>query len=891
MAEKKPADTGSQPPETGIPPEQIRMLQENMATSAVDFLSAGPLERFGDVERLLLKTETKKTLITETQLLDLSPNLINWDWSTLQWPMETDVSVFKGIRHTVDRNRMLLDIPVGHESEWAPNQLFLGLLDQETRVAESGKEIERASRTFMQFYFDSMLNMDPKNRQMELGMEHLGIFYNLTHSFTADLSKLAQEHPTEAEGIKKEFLLADERGETMMHRMSKYAAVIDHTHRVLEKMNTFNPLLGHEKVLPEAAEDLMAGLFRRIPRKTERGQEQLGSEETSRVSIFLGANGEQLSQDAAGNVYLKDGSLAKKKKDGSFEGAAKVDFYINTLDFFNKLRSVREKRWLVSVFCALAVENAKEGIDKFTGDIAQDRGPRDELFKRIQGRAQRYFDNFDGGLVGRELMDFNLAKTAFGLIFAQSCQTFEVGRWSLASDWSKKEEETGGKKTGRFIWVAAPPEFGNPTMAGDFPVALNFFYHELLYGLKNRISSANNGILSIVNIERAEEVAKALLSKTERERQIRALFEKIKADTTHKYDYLITSLGFIGVFRHVFADSLPNGDPNKYSGIYRGVWEKANRDAATKDPTGKLAGNWGEEMNQQVIEFFEKKVIFMPTWIPHSSAPGADPNDSYVFPLILPNLEVSSYDLMSVSKSTKLTTNGRENKTPEDIISIGDLLNGTWTGSVETGFERKSWKEGGRFLTLNEVAPLFYELHPHQDDSIEVDRKFSLQGISASYGTFSEDLKKMASENVLAFIDLLFKDWDLGTRNQTDEDGEFKRPTREIVYMTYAVYMNLALNVHNLLGRGGKNRFTVDWMKQKGTSEKEASRPSNFQSTLHAMHTLVSSKLGYPNYDSSARRLFIGLNKAVEGIYARADEVSSATAQKIDNKLGSPQGR
>ena len=105
-------------------------------------------------------------------------------------------------------------------------------------------------------------------------------------------------------------------------------------------------------------------------------------------------------------------------------------------------------------------------------------------------------------------------------------------------------------------------------MVGDFPIAMNFFLHEFIYELKNRLSSANNGVLSFVDAEQADKVIWALLSKKEREKQRNELFEKIKKDTTHRYDYLVRSLGFMGVFKDVF-------DAPSYNGIYKVIWTGA----------------------------------------------------------------------------------------------------------------------------------------------------------------------------------------------------------------------------------------------------------------------------------------------------------------------------
>ena len=91
-----------------------------------------------------------------------------------------------------------------------------------------------------------------------------------------------------------------------------------------------------------------------------------------------------------------------------------------------------EKRWLLSVYYALAVENAVEGFNKFKfskEDPEFVQSDYDDLMTRVKGKAERFYKHYDRGLFGEEFTDYTLAREAFSLVFVQSCQTFELGRW------------------------------------------------------------------------------------------------------------------------------------------------------------------------------------------------------------------------------------------------------------------------------------------------------------------------------------------------------------------------------------------------------------------------------------------------------------------------------
>ena len=200
-------------PDANINPDIIRQLQQNMAVSAVDFLSSTSYESLGSAEKMYIRSEVNRNLIALTQLTDLGPNITNFDWQTIQWPMENAISTARSVGHSVDRTRMLLRPPEDKETTWVGNKIFLNKYGEEADRAAAAIDIERISRSYAFNYFDSMLNMNPAGRGAgELGMENLSTFYDLATPYSEDADKLAKDNESKTIEISKDMLLGDEKG-------------------------------------------------------------------------------------------------------------------------------------------------------------------------------------------------------------------------------------------------------------------------------------------------------------------------------------------------------------------------------------------------------------------------------------------------------------------------------------------------------------------------------------------------------------------------------------------------------------------------------------------------------------------------------------------------------
>lgn len=771
--------------------------------------------KVGGIEEKVVPVESIKREIffdieTGLKSCDFGPTVQSIDYQNQRWPIESREGQVQNLLDTMDLLR--LHLPEG--GEFDENDTLLGVIKTEITRNQATLRCLKAWLPYLIVYWDGMGAMDNiSKRGLELSMQSIWTVYS-SKLFEGDLDNPAR-NTTE---IRKEFLGANEKGETPFVELARYSANMDHTFRMLSKMNLYNPVAGDVREIDPVYEDFLANLLQKIPAKLETGGEKLKDEErTQKITVYLDGKGNSLFASEAGTNDKSE------------------SFWINTLDAFNTLKTGRELRRLISTFCALAVSDAKSRINDIPVGTDVLNTP---LFKEVKELSQKYYDNFDLGFRGRAGQKFNMAKIAYYFAYSQAFGTFEVGKWGASVGWKPVEKSINNSHGLKEIkWIPTYKEQGNPTASGDAYTAMNPFMHEFVYVMKNRISSGNNGVLDMINADRAKEVVDALSSRETRERQREKILKEIIENNKHQH--LAKFFGLMGLYQDKLSQN--------------GAWRNGRRE---------MSEVWKEKVNPEVISFMEKKLIFIPTWVRNKEG------ENYYFPMIVPELEISLFDMLHVSDDT----------------SVADLLEKTWVKKADGGWEQKPYDEGGKFLTLTDISSQFLEFHPDADDSRAVDNRFSKAVLQSFYGQFDGELMgSIKRDGVGPFIYSLIKAADLGTRGISDPDGKFQRPTREIVYSMYGTFLTLAMGIHQLLGRAAKSSY-YSW-KEIIPNNELGERAPNFHSTSHTLRNLVSDKLGYDKYGSSARSLFISLNSVVDAIYAESDEMATATAKDIEEKV------
>lgn len=639
--------------------------------------------------------------------------------------------------------------------------------------------------------------------------------------------------------------------ESFGERMGRYTADTYFWTQIRGEMNTFNPTYGeagltkdqaanseHEKIY---ISETMQQFVKDISNPEDRTKADEEPFYNKKTKIYFDDNGMQISEAQAN------------------ENTRSVSLFTETLDFFNKMKTEKDRKWVVATTAAMAMHNAKEVLDGLPADIRNEnmRTGKDmevytELFKNVKKTAIEIVENFDSNR--QSFLEHNMAKTAFDLSYAFAFGSFSVADWGWSYEWTYKgSERADGKPDGKGVWAFEGTQ-GDPTASGDAFTARRPYFHEVVYAaIKDRASAPKGGTMMAIdgseNGKEAFKLANALLSDIEQANQKGRMIERI---SNGEQPHLARFFGVLGAYSEVLG-ALP---------AYReGV---AIRDNASKG----LESRFKKEANKNLIKTVEKVIVYVPT--PFKDKSGKN----LIYPMIMPQFEIGLLDMLRAKKYGD---------------SAGDLLRKTW----DKNGKEASVKDGGKRLTMQELDWEAYGAYA--DDSRAVNDNFMSQLYTPLYGAPNPKGNEAITSNPAVAIGLAIKAADISTRqvtivvdetkNATTEQKErfAQRQSLEIIYACSDVFQGVALGPggYGLIGRGSISRlhnFIKD-ITVEGPADRQG---PNLYMTLRNVEDLLSTKQSYEHYSDSFYLLFLAMLEAIRPISIATDDTAVVTTTRME---------
>ncbi|HCR36013.1 hypothetical protein A2130_04185 [Candidatus Woesebacteria bacterium GWC2_33_12] len=777
------------------------------------------------------------------------------------------------------------------------NEKVLGLVERELRRVDASNRIFSWALPYKATYyggFDSLGLLAERGEQLALA--------NLDRMVNGIPTDWIDKDPADLPDIelKKlqnsvDYLPLVENGETMSDRYGRYFADADFWMRAVGEVNTYNPTTKGEKLnLSQPMQDLIGSLLQRRPRTYENGEKEKIELPTREITVYLDEKGDQVALDATGRPINPD--LVKETKKA----------YVEVLDCYNKARSEDEMRWVISVVSALSTNNAKESIDSLPHDFSRVGVNEDDpvyqkynsFLKKVQADAEQMMKNYD--ILPKRLLDLKLARSAVHLSDAVSFASFDIAERGFSNEWKPIPLDKNGKEIdlrlldasividskGKvslidnktkvpvenlewfYIWHVETSQ-GDPTASGDAFTAAKRYFHELVYAaIKNRISANNNGLLLAVDEKEAERLAQVYVSEMAEINDRARILEIIKSG---KQQHLARYFGIMGAFKAELG--------------HLSMWKRGEAERV------KL----GKKINPNLSKAIEETVVFVPTPYNFKNVnlnpdakdkkkqnlanyvrqTGNIKEENLIFPMVAAQYKIGLYDMLSAGKQD----------------TVGDMLRKVWK-KVKVGNE-EIWQEstfeaGGKRLTHKDINWMMYARYA--DDSRAVNDNFMLQIYAPLYGVANEKQLETAKKNPSAAITAAVKAADIALRNvikkftnPTSESGKSaKRQSLEIMMSSSIVFHQLALGVHNLIGRGAVRRYQ-NFVEELTPAERQT-QADNLYSVLRNVEDFISDKQGYEDYSDSFFGMFLAQAAALEPIVVASNDMSFATTLRFDEQ-------
>lgn len=666
-----------------------------------------------------------------------------------------------------------------------------------------------------------------------------------------DALPLVTVEKTHKEGTTVEAVLRTEKTrikETTGDRLARYTAESEFWNKARGEMNTYNPVFGDKIYLSKAMQTFLVEVSQKQTRTAEDATEKLPESQARMITIYFDKEGRQVPQKKDADGVLKAGGYDKS-----------VTFAIETLDYFNKASSEKDRKWVIATTAAMCIENAKKVLDSLPHNVdtmmddekSEDGKKYKDLIAAIKKRAQEIVDNYDD--FDLDLFEQSLAKTAFNVSYGISFGSMGIEDRGWSNEWLLKGSDEGG-----YLWLLkdGTGSQGDPTASGDAFSARRPFFHDVAYEVIKARLSANTpgaGVLMTAAKPQGEDglgsggstevsLANALLSEAEEMNQRGRMLERLK---NGEQSHVARFFGVIGAYENVLKGNQ--------------AWKDGE---AIRNKTGKKA-------NENLVKTIEETVMYVPT-------PFLRNGKTLYYPILLPQFQISLFDMLSVSKD----------------ISVGDLLRKTWKWeTVEAPDGTKTKKrveatpvEGGKRLTWQDID--WSQYAAYADDSHAVNDKFLWDVFGQIYGGFNSKVTESVVSNPMAAISMIIKAIDIGTRNYIKKlkGGETaKRQSFETMYASSILFQHLALGLHGVFGRGGIKRFK-EFITEVTPNDKANRKPDNLYTVLRTVTDIIPEKQGYEHYSDGFFLVPLAFSEAIKPLVVASELVSRKSTMAMDSK-------
>ena len=738
------------------------------------------------------------------------------------------------------------------------NEALLTTALSEVTIGESSEVIFNWSLPYLSMAWSGMDSLRLiSDRGMQLPMSDLSVFFS--GPVSSDLAELQESYPQVFDTLSfprnvqvdstdhpdtagtKEAEVRKEK-EIFMETFAHYSSESYFWNQIRGEMNTYNPAFGEKLDISKTMQKFVAGFSKTRMGIKENGEDEIREngipskpKQSTEIKIYLFTDPQtgritQIPQTEDGNGFL-----------GNFDPALVTTetVYINNLDYFNKMKSENERRWVVATTAAMCVCNARKRLDSLNCDDIEKLSKKESLTEEEQKIIQKYdslvkdvnyvanniLNNYD--LLGKKRMGERIAKSAFDMSYAISFGSFSVADWGWSYDWSR-----GGNKTEGYTWKVIGAQ-GDPTASGDAFTARRPYFHEALYaGVKGRASAMNSGVLMPVDPEEANNLTNELLSDAEAMNRRGVMIEKIKKG---EQPHLAKFFGVIGAYETQLGN-------NK-------AWQEGS---ALREKEHK-------QVNDNLKKAVEDSVIFVPTIFP-----GQDGKKLF-YPMLAPQFQISLFDMLTVSKDA----------------SVGDVLRKTWKKDGNGKWVEASPKEGGVRRTLEDID---WKQYPaYGDDSRAVNDNFISQLYAPLYGVINPKSVDAIVSNPLAALTSVIKSVDIGTRRYAKkaEDGTpIKKESFEVMYASTILFQNLAFGHYSVIGRGGVQRF-AGFLEDIAPKQKSEGRTDNLYTSLRSTLDVLQTKGEYEHYSDSFYLMLLAMSKALAPIVVSSEKIAKSTTGRM----------
>lgn len=666
--------------------------------------------------------------------------------------------------------------------------------------------------------------------------------------------KQVVEQRVNADGVLENVATMQEETEvkTSGDRLAKYTADSAFWNQIRGEMNIYNPVLGgkHKEILQVSTtmQDFVAGLSSRQARIGEVG-EVIDKVLVKKIKIYLDQNGDQVLEtayDELGNKITTEAGLdaVMKRPNGKIEyrmdntssGIKPIEFYVDTLDYFNKSKSDYDRKWIIATTAAMCIENAKDILDSLPRDVStSDRDPvaskkYKDLVEAVNAKAIEIMENYDD--FDESLLEQKIATTAFDLSYAISFGSFSIADIGWSNEWSRVpvfDEKT--KEIVGFHWVNDPGQ-GDPTASGDAFSLRRPWVHDAIYAIiKGRASDFNVGAMPPVSTAEGKPFIDALLSEVEEINQRDVMVEKLKAG---EHPHIARYFGVIGAYEN----ELKNTDG----------WQKG----------AEIRAKTKRESNPNLIKSIEESVMYIPTPFKGES------QETLIYPIILPQFQVSLFDMLTVSKD----------------YSVGDMFRLTWRQENGKWVETTPDDPNGVRLTQMDIDWSSYG--GYADDGRAVNDNFITQAYASLYGPMDPKNVEAMESSPMKAITTIIKFVDIGARNYIKRlkgGGKIERQSFETMYAASIIFQNLALGVHHVIGRGGVDSYKKFIAQIPSGGGRD--NPNNLYTVLRTAEDLIKNKQGYDNYASGIYLALLAMSEAIKPIVVASDDSARKNTKRM----------
>lgn len=762
------------------------------------------------------------------------------------------------------------------------NAILLGTTQSEQKRMQSVSTMWNYALPYLSMYWGGMETMRIlSERGAQLPMADMGRFFQGTRSkwVTDGLNGLLKYQPDTmsaiplARFVKKEedfSVLGSiqkvetlEIAESFTDRLARYTADADYWTRIRGEMNTHNPILGgrtkeeKEKLyITEATQQFVADLSRRIPRTNENGSvEKIDAPQ--KVTIFFDADGKQIPQEYVDEDGIVLRSMAQvdivKKRGGTLTlrlpagvtASYSKEIHVELLDYWNKAKSDIDRKWVVATTAAMCIENAKEILDSLPPNVnlvdgnSEDAKKYKALFRAVKERAENIMENYDS--FSKAMLEEKIAKTAFDLSYAMAFGTMSIGDigWNFEWKLSLQKDANGKEMEGKFIWDPEGSQ-GDPTASGDAFSARRPYFHDTAYAaVKGRISAntPGAGVLMSVDSKQGAEFVNVLLSEAEEINQRGRMIERLK---NGEQPHIARYFGVLGAYAELGAVDKTTGEP--LNPLAYDAWKTGEN----------IRIKTGKEANKNLIQTIEETVMFVPT-------PFQENGKTLFYPVLMPQFQVSLYDMLTVSKD----------------LSVGDLMRKTWTYNSDGILVEMAPEAGGKRLTQRDID--WEQYGGYADDSHAVNDNFLSQVYGPLYGAYNGKTAESIVANPMAGIGAIIKAVDIGARSyikKLNGGGQAKRQSYEIMYASTIIFQYLSFG---MLGRGGIKRFQK-FTKELSPEDMAAERTSgNLYTLLRSVTDIIPEKQGYTHYSDGFYLTLLAMAESLKPLVVASEKVARKT--------------